>query len=311
MVYAPRGDGSKSEGMKVLILGGSGMLGHKLWQSLSKRFDALVTFRKSVEHYLSLGVFDPARAVTDVSAENFESIQKALATVRPDVVVNCIGIVKQDAAAKNAYQSILVNALFPHQLAHACRTIDARLIHLSTDCVFSGRQGKYKESDTSDAEDIYGRTKWLGELSYEHCLTIRTSMVGRELTGSHGLVEWFLSQRGKTVRGFQQAIFSGLTTNALSDTIGSLIADNNKLNGVWHVAGNSINKFDLLSLVKNAFRVNVEIEPDQTFVCDRSLDDYRFRSVTGFQPPSWEQMIEEMASDSTRYEQIRRTHAGR
>lgn len=287
------------------------MLGHKLWQSLSKRFEAWISFRNPVDQYLSLGIFDPARAIGAVSVDNFEGVQNALLTVRPGVVVNCIGIVKQDPAATDPYQSILVNALFPHQLAQACKAIKARLIHLSTDCVFSGRAGRYKESDVSDAEDIYGRTKWLGELSYDQCLTIRTSMVGRELIGCHGLIEWFLSQRGKSVRGFQRAIFSGLTTHALSETIADLIMEGQSLHGVWHVAGEPINKFDLLHLIKRAFELDIEIEPDQSFVCDRSLDDQKFRNATKSKPASWEQMISEMMLDTTPYEKIRRTNAHR
>lgn len=281
------------------------MLGHKLSQVLADRFEIWATFRVAP----ASGVHDPARSVCGVSAENFESVENALTTVAPDVVVNCIGIVKQDEAAKDRYQSIAINSLFPHQLARACGTRGIRLIHLSTDCVFSGRRGNYEEDDVADAEDIYGRTKWLGELDSDHCLTIRTSMIGRELSGSHGLVEWFLSQRGKTVRGFKRAIFSGFTTAALSETIGDIIADENGLHGVWHVAADPINKFDLLSMVKQAFQVDIEIEPDESFICDRSLDDSRFRARTGFTPPSWEQMIDAMARDTTPYEQIRRTHA--
>lgn len=288
--------------MKVLVLGGSGMLGHKLSEILGSRFDTWATFRGS-----PVGVFDPQRRIRGVASENFESVENALTTVAPDVVVNCIGIVKQDAAAKDRYQSIAINSLFPHQLARACRERDIRLIHLSTDCVFSGRRGNYNEDDVPDAEDIYGRTKWLGELDYDHCLTIRTSMIGRELKGSHGLIEWFLSQRGKRVRGFKRAIFSGFTTIALSETIGNIIANEDNLHGVWHVAADPINKFDLLSMVKQAFQVDIEIEPDESFVCDRSLDDSRFRARTGFTPPSWEQMIDRMARDTTPYDEIRRT----
>ena len=284
------------------------MLGHKLSQVLARRFETWATVRGSVLD--SVG-FDPQRIIRGVSAENFESVENALTAAEPNVVVNCIGIVKQDAAAKDQYQSIAINSLFPHQLARASASRGIRLIHLSTDCVFSGRRGNYKEDDLADAEDIYGRTKWLGELDYEHCLTIRTSMIGRELSGAHGLIEWFLSQRGKSVRGFKRAIFSGFTTLALSETIGNIIADANDLHGVWHVAADPINKFDLLSLVKQAFQADIEIEPDETFVCDRSLDDSRFRARTGFTPPSWEQMIDRMASDTTPYDEIRRTHADR
>lgn len=297
--------------MKVLILGGSGMLGHKLWQTLSARFDTRVTFRQSPGAYARLGLFDSSRSVGHVSAQDFDGVVRALAATRPDVVVNCVGIVKQDAAAKDPYQSINVNALFPHRLAQACGAAGSRLIHLSTDCVFTGRRGNYKETDTADAEDLYGRTKWLGEVDYERGLTIRTSMIGRELQGAHGLVEWFLSQRGKTVRGFKRAVFSGFTTGALASAIGDVIADHRSLRGVWHVAAAPINKFDLLTLVKEAYGLEVEIEPDETFVCDRSLDGGRFREATGFIPPAWPEMLERMARDATPYEEFRRDYADR
>lgn len=287
------------------------MLGHKLSQVLASRFDTSATIRGPLAAYDSAVGLDARRVVRGVSAENFESVANALTTAEPDVVVNCIGIVKQDAAAKDRYQSIAVNSLFPHQLARACAARDIRLVHLSTDCVFNGRRGNYQEDDTADAEDIYGRTKWLGELDYDHCLTIRTSMIGRELRGCHGLVEWFLSQRGKKVRGFKRAIFSGFTTTALSEIIGDVIANPDALHGVWHVAAEPISKFDLLSMVKQAFQLDIEIEPDETFICDRSLDDSRFRARTGFKPPSWEQMIDRMARDTTPYDDIRRTHADR
>jgi dTDP-4-dehydrorhamnose reductase len=297
--------------MKVLILGGSGMLGHKLWQTLRGRFDTRVTFRRPPALYARLGLFDPSRSIGHVSAQDFDSVVGALASARPDVVVNCVGIVKQDAAAKDPYQSINVNALFPHRLAHACAASGARLIHVSTDCVFTGRRGNYKESDASDAEDLYGRTKWLGEVEGEHCLTIRTSMIGRELQGAHGLIEWFLSQRGKSVRGFKRAVFSGFTTEVLAGIIADIIADRRELSGVWHVAAEPVNKFDLLTLVRQAFGLDIEIEPDETFVCDRSLDGSRFGQTTGFSPPSWPEMIERLAHDSTPYEEIRKNYADR
>lgn len=276
------------------------MLGHKLTQVLATRFDTWATFRGS-------SMLD--RSVGDVSADNFASVVKALSEVEPDAVVNCIGIVKQDKAAKDRYQSIAINSLFPHQLARECAARNIRLIHLSTDCVFNGNRGNYNEDDIADAEDIYGRTKWLGELEYDNCLTIRTSMIGRELRGNHGLLEWFLSQRGGKVRGFRRAIFSGFTTIALSEIIGDVIENQNGVDGVWHVAADPISKFDLLAMIKQAFQLDIEIEPDETFSCDRSLDDSRFRARTGFKPPSWEQMIDRMARDTTPYEEIRRTHA--
>ena len=291
--------------MRVLILGGSGMLGHKLWQTLAPGFDTFATFRDEPGFYAHFGIFDEARMLGGVSAEKFGTVKRAFAIVRPEVVVNCIGIVKQDAAAKNFVTSITVNALLPHQLAQACREINARLIHLSTDCVFSGDKGNYSEVDAPDAQDLYGRTKVLGEVDYENSLTLRTSMIGRELQSSHGLVEWFLSQRGKTVRGFKRAVFSGFTTQELAAVITDIIAEQPQLRGVWQVAAEPINKFDLLLLLKKALAVDIEIEPDETFVCDRSLNGERFRQATGFVPRPWPEMIERMAQDTTCYDEIR------
>lgn len=287
--------------MRVLILGGAGMLGHKTFQVLGERFDAYATFRRAPSAYERFGIFDPARSIGGVAAENFDSVVRAFEQVRPRAVVNCIGIVKQDAAAKDHLTSININALFPHRLALLCRASGARLVHLSTDCVFSGRKGNYSETDSPDAEDLYGRTKLLGEVDYENCLTIRTSMIGRELAGAHGLIEWFLSQKGKQVRGFKRAVFSGFTTTALARIIGDIIADRPDLRGVWHVAAEPVNKFDLLTLVRETYGLDIEIEPDETFTCDRSLDASRFREATGFAPPAWAEMIEEMRRDQTAY----------
>jgi dTDP-4-dehydrorhamnose reductase len=295
--------------LRVLILGGSGMLGHKLWQVAAERFDAYATLRQAQVPAALRRVFDPARVVGRVSAEDFDGVARAFAAVRPEVVVNCVGVVKQDAAAKDPLTAITVNALFPHRLTALAGAARARLIHLSTDCVFSGRKGGYREEDAPDAEDLYGRTKLLGEVGGPNCLTLRTSMVGRELAGSHGLVEWFLSQEGKTVRGFKRAVFSGFTTRALAEIISDIIAEHRALEGVFHVAAEPVNKFDLLSLVKRVYGANVEIEPDETFACDRSLRAERFREATGIRAPAWPEMIEQMHKDSTPYKELRGTHA--
>ena len=294
--------------MRVLILGGSGMLGHKLWQNFSRRFDAFVTFRQPGSAYAWTGLFDPSRSVGGVSATDFDGVTRAFAVARPDAVVNCIGIVKQDAAAKDPLTSIAVNALFPHRLAALARAAGARLIHLSTDCVFSGRAGNYSESDAPDAADLYGRTKLLGEVEGPGALTLRTSMIGRELSGAHGLVEWFLSQRGGRVRGFRRAVFSGFTTQALADVLADIVEHRPELQGVWNVAAEPINKLDLLTLVRDSYGLDIEIEPDENFVCDRSLDAARFREAAHFAPPTWPEMVERMRRDSTPYEEIRRVH---
>lgn len=284
------------------------MLGHKLWQTLDGRLDAYATFRQSPSAYSHLNIFNLERAIGRVSAEDFDSVVRALARVRPRVVVNCVGIVKQDAAAKDPLTSISINSLFPHRLAAICRAANARLIHLSTDCVFSGRRGQYAEDDPADAEDLYGKSKNLGEVGGEGCLTIRTSMIGRELSGSQGLLEWFLSQQGKTVRGFRRAVFSGFTTQALSEIIARIIEEHGELEGVWHVAAEPISKFDLLTLIKETARLNIQIEPDDTFHCDRSLNGARFCQATGFVPPTWSDMISRLFQDDTPYAEIRGAH---
>lgn len=283
------------------------MLGHKLWQTCSLRFDTFATVRDEFSTLRGHSMFDERRTLTGVRVNDFESVSQALLSTRPNVVVNCVGIVKQDAAAKDPITSISINSLFPHQLAEGCRGLGARLIHLSTDCVFSGAKGNYSEADYADPQDLYGRTKLLGEVSANNCLTIRTSMIGRELRGSHGLVEWFLAQEGKQIKGFKRAIFSGFTTNALARIIADVIEREPDLSGVWHVSAEPISKFDLLTLIKQTYGLDIEIAADESFMCDRSLDSSRFAAATGFQRPAWPDMIAEMHNDPTSYNSIRRS----
>jgi dTDP-4-dehydrorhamnose reductase len=285
------------EAMKVLILGGSGMLGHRLWMVLSGRFDAHVTLRRP-NTWLGERA-DAQRIITGVAAEDFDSVMQAVAKVQPDVVVNCIGVVKQQGAAKDPIACLSINALFPHRLARLCQAARSRLIHVSTDCVFSGKKGAYTEADVADAEDLYGRSKLLGEVQRPGCLTLRTSIIGREIETRQGLIEWFLSNAGKTVSGYRRAIFSGLTTQTLSELIARLIVDFTDLDGLWHVAAQPINKFDLLSLVRDQFAANITIAPDDRFQCDRSLCAARFRQATGWTAPSWPEMIRIMRNETS------------
>ena len=199
------------------------MLGHKLMQVLSDKFLITGTVRGECSDLSDHPVFSDMKIIGNIRADDLKSVHKAIDKTKPDVVINCIGIVKQLPAAQDPLQSIAINALFPHQLAKICRQKNIRLIHMSTDCVFSGQKGYYTEEDPSDAEDLYGKTKFLGEVDYPGCLTIRTSIIGRELDTTHGLIEWFLSQEGKTVSGYKKAIFSGLTTIALSEIIAQII----------------------------------------------------------------------------------------
>jgi dTDP-4-dehydrorhamnose reductase len=254
-----------------------------------------------------MDIFNGVSVVAGVEATDFDQLEQNISSIKPTAIVNAIGIVKQDADASDSLASISINALFPHKLATVARKVGARLIQISTDCVFSGRKGNYSEEDVSDAEDLYGRTKYLGEASGPGCLTLRTSMIGRELKGSHGLVEWFYSQRGGTVGGFRRAIFTGLTTQALSQIIADLVERHPSLAGVYNVASDPISKFDLLTLINDQARLGINIEPDETFSCDRSLDGARFRAATNFVPPDWSDMVTGLVNDPTPYDVIRRS----
>jgi dTDP-4-dehydrorhamnose reductase len=275
--------------VKALVLGGSGMLGHTLARVFAERFDTYATVREG-RSGLTL---PPERLVTGVAAESFDSVERAFAEVKPDVVVNCIGIVKQLDAAHDPVPSISVNALFPHRLAELARAADTRMIHVSTDCVFSGRRGAYTEDDEPDPVDLYGRTKLLGEVAGEGAVTVRTSIVGHELGTTQGLLEWFLAQRGP-VRGYARAIFSGLTTAALAELLAEVVAEHVALSGVWHVASEPISKLDLLRRFAETFDHDVAIEPDDRLVIDRSLDGTRFVAATGIATPSWDEMLAQL-----------------
>lgn len=291
--------------MKLLVLGGGGMLGHKLCQVAAGRMEVHATFRGEPSPVV-LAHFPALRQRHPVRAESFQTVEHALDRVCPDAVVNCIGIVKQLDAGKDPVVCLTVNALFPHLLGRACRERGIRMITISTDCVFSGRTGNYSETNLTDAEDLYGRTKALGEVIAPNCLTLRTSIIGRELSGAHGLVEWFLAQAGRPIRGFTKAWFSGLTTLELSHVIVRALDDWPELDGLYQVAAAPISKHDLLSLIKDVCHVDVRIDPDESLICDRSLNGSKFREATGYEAPSWVEMVQEMSNDPTPYEEIRR-----
>lgn len=289
--------------IRVLVLGATGMLGHKLGQVLSAHHETHLAVRRAQAPVLR-DLFDADRVSTGVSAEDPRSVERVLDEIAPAVVVNCIGIVKQADAARQAVPSITVNSLFPHRLGELCAARGARLIHISTDCVFSGRVGGYTEDDIPDPIDLYGRSKLLGEVAEPGCLTLRTSIVGRELEGAHGLLEWFLGQSG-SVRGFAKAVFSGLTTEALSELVARVVREQPALSGLWHVAAEPIDKLALLERFRDAFGLDIEIVADDALRIDRSLDGSRFERETGIAARSWSDMVAGLAADTTPYERLR------
>jgi dTDP-4-dehydrorhamnose reductase len=282
--------------MRILVFGGDGMLGHQLLEHLSTRgHEVKVTLRQELAAYREFGLFHPENAYAGIDVRSLDRIAEVFAHWRPEAVVNAVGIVKQRPTALEAIPSIEVNALFPHKLALLCQALGVRMIHMSTDCVFTGEKGNYKEKDFSDAEDLYGRTKYLGEVHERHCVTVRTSIIGREISRKQGLLEWFLSQRGK-VNGFTNAIFSGFTTLELSRVIEKILLCPEDRSGLYHVSSEPISKYDLLLLIKDRMKLGVELKPTDNPRCDRSLDSSKFRREFRYTPPSWAQMIEELTA---------------
>ena len=286
--------------MRILILGGSGMLGHRLWLKLQSKHDTWVTTRGKPPHFPDHPEFPIDKIIKNVDALIFDEVVRALSIVQPDIVINCIGLIKQTPLAKDPLSAIRVNAMLPHQLSLICKSAKIRLIHISTDCVFSGRKGNYTENDPSDASDLYGRTKFLGEVSYPNTITLRTSIIGRELKSKLGLIEWFLGQEGE-INGYRKAIYSGLTTDELGRVIRDYGVPHEELTGMYHVSSEPISKYELLQMAKETFAKEITIHPYDDFVIDRALDSSRFRELTGYQPPSWKEMIEALASDTSIY----------
>lgn len=280
---------------KILILGATGMLGHVLFSrlSLQRDLDVYATVREAagLDQWFSPELRQ--KIITGIDADSFDTIAGAVGDVKPDVAINCVGLVKQLPIADDPQAAIAINALLPHKIAQICGAAGTRLIHIGTDCVFDGTKGNYTENDPSDAKDLYGRSKFLGEVAYPHCITLRTSLIGHELKGKHGLIEWFLSQEEKT-RGFTRAIFSGLPTVELARVIAQYVLPDPGLSGVCQVSSAAISKYELLQLVAARYGKTIEIEPDEAVVVDRSLDSSAFRQKTGYRPPAWDELVDGM-----------------
>ena len=283
--------------VKVLVLGATGMLGNAMLRvfSTSPGFVAAGSARSAAGvHLLPESVRGAVH--TGVDVENFDSLASLLARVRPDAVINCIGLVKQLAEAGDPLAALPINAMLPHRLSRLCALVGARLVHVSTDCVFAGTRGDYTETDPPDAQDLYGRSKLLGEVTEDaHTITLRTSIIGHELAGAHGLVGWFLQQKGP-VRGYAKAVFSGFPTVELATIVRDYVLPNPTLSGLYQVSAAPINKLSLLRLVAAQYGRDTVIVPDERVAIDRSLNSTRFRGVTGYQPPDWPELVRRMQS---------------
>ncbi|MDP2732318.1 MAG: SDR family oxidoreductase [Hoeflea sp.] len=281
--------------MRILVLGGDGMLGHQILKQLSPRHDVAVTLRQDASTYDAFGLFSEANSFFGIDVRNIDRVGEVMAQFQPDAVVNCIGIIKQRPSAKQSILSLEVNALLPHRLAVLCRIAGARLVHMSTDCVFSGAKGNYLETDVSDAEDLYGRSKFLGEVDEPGCITLRTSIIGHELSRKSSLLEWTLAQKG-TVKGYQKAIFSGFTTIEMARIIERVLLTHTDAHGMFQVSADPIDKHALLLLIKQQLHPDIDVVADTAVEIDRSLNSSRFRAEFDYTPPSWPSMIAELAT---------------
>jgi len=281
-----------------LILGSSGMLGHKLLSYLSARSEFKVYGTCRGYSPVLQEVFPELtpKIFWNVDVTEISSLVEVIGKVKPDLVINCIGVIKQKTAPREPVTSIYTNALFPHLAAAICRQAGIRFIHISTDCVFNGQEGNYSENFIPNCSDLYGRSKLLGEVEYPHCLTLRTSIIGHELNSCLGLLEWFLAQKDQ-IQGYTRHIFSGLPTVELAEIIGLYVIPNPALQGIYQVSADPISKYNLLKLIATQYRKMIHIKPVDETSCNRSLDSGRFRHITGYRPASWPHLVQKMHLD--------------
>lgn len=295
------------------MFGATGMLGHKVCQGLAKAGNqvyGVVRAKSTLACEIYPDVFGKVKILEVKDVLNEGELSALLKETSADWVINCIGVVKQSSQSENRLISVGINAYFPHLLSRVAHEHNAKLIHISTDCVFSGKVGGYTESSKPDPVDLYGLTKYLGEtgLDEENSVTIRTSIIGRELTlPSHGLIEWFISQAGKSIQGYSNALYSGLTTIELSKVIAKLIESFPQgLLGAHHVTSNTINKYDLLCLVNEKLKTGITINKNDDVIMKRDMKMSSFTNLTGYMAPSWPSMMNELCSDPTPYDEYHR-----
>ena len=282
---------------RIVVLGANGMLGHTILQIM--KLDPAHKVIGVVRHESMARYLRTLMGAQVVAGGDFllsDGLKSILESLRPEVVINCVGLVKQSVLSDNILAAVPINTIFPHTVAEICSLVGSRMVHISTDCVFSGAKGGYTEEDVPDATDVYGRSKILGEVNYPGTLTLRTSAVGHELNTNHGLINWFLSQQG-SIKGYTQAIFSGLPSAELARVIRDRVLPHPDLEGKYHVAGPPISKHDLLQLVKQEYGKELQIEPDHRLVIDRSLDATLFMETTGYAAPPWPKMISTMRDE--------------
>jgi dTDP-4-dehydrorhamnose reductase len=289
--------------MKVCVLGAGGLLGHMLIRVLSGSNDVFGTTREKPNISSPLAKFlSQEKWIGGVDASIPHSIEKIFETDQFDVAINCIGLIKQRDSIVSDSEMMVINGEFPHHLVQIANSHDTQVIHISTDCVFSGIKGSYLESDTPDPVDVYGKSKLLGELADSNNLTLRTSHIGRELTVKKSFVEWLVSQRGGHVNGYSHAIYSGLTTQALARTISKLLLGNSHLSGLFHVSSQPISKLEIINKLNKLLDLELTVTPDASVQINRSLNSEKFQNATSISPQTWDEMLSDICQDQKTYE---------
>jgi len=283
---------------RVLVLGVNGLIGHTMYRKLKQEgFEVFGTMRRAKIEFMQYDFLQADTIIDGLDVQEISNVSEVILQIQPSVVVNCIGITRRKDEISNSIQAIKINALLPHQIAKICQDMSIRMIHLSTDCVFSGDFGLYTEDSIPDASDMYGRTKAMGEvLDNPNCLTLRSSFLGTEISDRTELLEWLLSQKGRTIKGYTKAIYSGVSTVYLSSVITEILRHYPQLSGLYQIAPDTpISKYDLLCIAKNAFNIDVEIVENDSFVSDKSLSGARLKKVMNYRVPSWHDMLQELA----------------
>ena len=277
--------------MKIMILGASGMLGHMIFHKfIQKGYDVVGVVRKK-QHYIP----PKARYICNENFCHENILSHIFTTEKPDVVYNCVGIIKQKKQAQDPIYSIKINSLFPHQLNNLCIHHNAKLIHFSTDCVFSGQQGPYHVDDTPNPIDLYGQSKWLGEVpNSQHALTIRTSIIGHEYSLGSSLLSWVLKQKNQKIEGYTNATFTGVTTNYLADYVQDIVTTSHHLYGLHHVASEPISKFDLIHMINQQYHLGLTIKKNTSYTINRCLIDTLLHECPSSTSRSWQDMIDDM-----------------
>lgn len=288
--------------MKVLVIGGAGMLGHQCYLKFKKHFgenNVGCTLRKSASHYSRFGLFEGPNVFSNVDASDFGKVEEVLNSFKPEAVVNCVGLTLRKPELGDFENALELNSMLPHRLALWGLNNDCRVIHFSTDCVFDGSLGGYTEMNAPSAKDVYGKTKFLGEIHYRNSLTMRLSIVGRELEGKTELIEWFLGQKGKEVSGYSEVMYSGLTTNKVADEVIRVLEMFPQLSGLYQVSSEPISKYDLLELVKDIYRTDITLIKNTNYKSNKVLRCDKYVLATSFTQPRWTDLIQQMKNEES------------